>query len=72
MVERLRLPFAMLSDPGLRLADVLGLPTFDWQGGRLFKRITLIVRDGVVEHVFYPVFPPDAHAGQVLDWLREH
>lgn len=70
LVERLRLPFAMLSDTGLRLADALGLPTFEAGGTRLFKRLTLIVRDDVIEHVFYPVFPPDEHARQVLTWLR--
>ncbi|WP_431042845.1 peroxiredoxin [Streptomyces sp. P1-3] len=72
VVERLRLPFAMLSDPGLRLAEALGLPTFRADGATLYKRLTLIVRDGVIEHVFYPVFPPDEHAGQVLAWLRDH
>ncbi|MBB5117711.1 peroxiredoxin [Streptomyces eurocidicus] len=71
VVERLGLPFSMLSDPGLSLADALGLPTFSAGGGpRLFKRLTMVVRDGRIEHVFYPVFPPDAHAGEVLGWLR--
>ncbi|MFI0738845.1 MerR family transcriptional regulator [Streptomyces sp. NPDC021100] len=72
VAERLRLPFAVLSDPGLRLADELRLPTFEAGGRRLFTRLTLIVLDGLVEHVFYPVFPPDRHAEQVLDWLRRH
>ncbi|MGI5340865.1 MerR family transcriptional regulator [Streptomyces sp. CA-181903] len=72
VVERLRLPFTILSDPGLRLADELRLPTFEADGRRLFTRLTLIVLDGLVEHVFYPVFPPDRHAEQVLDWLRRH
>ena len=70
--ERLRLPFALLSDPELGLADELRMPTFEAGGMRLFSRQTLIVRDGVIEHVFYPVFPPDTHAQQVLAWLREH
>jgi len=70
VVDRLRLPFAMLSDSELRLAEVLRLPTFEAGGTTLFKRITLVVRDGVVEHVFYPVFPPGAHAQEVLAWLR--
>jgi peroxiredoxin len=68
--ERLGLPYAMLSDSGFRLAETLGLPTFEAGGMRLYKRLTLIVRDGVIEHVFYPVFPPGEHAAQVLDWLR--
>ncbi|MBH1938312.1 redoxin family protein [Streptomyces sp. AV19] len=72
VVDRLRLPFAILSDPGLRLADELKLPTFEAGGQRLFKRLTLVLRDGLVEHVFYPVFPPNEHAGQVLEWLRAH
>ncbi|MFK0156230.1 redoxin family protein [Streptomyces sp. NPDC090493] len=70
VVERLGLPFRMLSDPAHGLARTLGLPTFDTAGLTLYKRLTLIVRDGVIEHVFYPVFPPDEHAGQVLTWLR--
>lgn len=71
VVERLRLPFAMLSDEDFRLADALRLPTFAAEGyERLYARLTLIVRDGVVEHVFYPIFPPNTHARQVLGWLH--
>ncbi|MFJ5972980.1 redoxin family protein [Streptomyces sp. NPDC093060] len=72
VVERLRLPFPMLSDPRLNLAAALGLPTFDVDGTTLFKRLTLVIRDGVIEHVFYPIFPPDVHAQQVLAWLRDN
>jgi peroxiredoxin/DNA-binding transcriptional MerR regulator len=72
LVDRLRLPFAMLADPGLVIRDALGLPTFDAGGMTLYRRITMIVTDGLIEHVFYPVFPPDQHAGQVLDWLHAH
>lgn len=68
-VQRLRLPFQMLADPTLRLAEALNLPTFEADGMRLYKRLTMIVRDGVIEHVFYPVFPPDGHAEQVLAWF---
>ena len=71
-VDRLHLPFALLSDSALQLAQVLDLPTFDFDGECLYKRLTLIVLGSVVEHVFYPVFPPDQHAQQVLSWLREH
>lgn len=67
--ERLHLPFALLSDPGHRLVTSLRLPTFEVDGAALYKRVTLICNAGVVEHVFYPVFPPDTHAAQVLDWL---
>jgi peroxiredoxin len=68
---RLRLPFPLLSDERLRMADALRLPTLEVDGRRLFKRLTLIVRRASIEHVFYPVFPPDQHAREVLDWLQE-
>jgi peroxiredoxin len=68
--QRLALPFALLSDPELDLAQALALPTFVVDGERLYRRLTLVVSDGVIEHVFYPVFPPDTHASQVLSWLR--
>jgi peroxiredoxin len=67
--ERLRLPYLMLSDADLELTKALRLPTFDAAGQTLMKRFTLVVSDGVIEHVFYPVFPPDAHAAEVLAWL---
>ena len=72
VVERLDLPFPLLSDARLELARALELPTFDVAGLILLKRLTLIVREGGVEHAFYPVFPPDAHAAEVLAWLRAH
>jgi peroxiredoxin len=72
VADRLRLPFPMVSDTGFRLAATLGLPTFEAGGARLYKRLTLVIRDGVIEHVFYPVFPPDQHAQQVLRWLQDH
>lgn len=68
--ERLRLPFALLSDADLELTKAMRLPTFEAAGQTLLKRFTLVIADGRVEHVFYPVFPPDRHAGEVLDWLR--
>jgi peroxiredoxin len=71
-VERLRLPFQMLADPTLRLADALDLPTFEAGGTTLYRRLTMIVLDGVIEHVFYPVFPPNEHAEQVLRWLKDN
>lgn len=70
-VERLHLPFGMMSDPDLALADAINLPTFAASGhDRLYSRLTLVLRNGSIEHAFYPVFPPDTHAQQVLDWLR--
>ena len=68
--QRLNLPFAMLADPELTLAGALNLPTFVADGPRLYQRLTMIVADGAIEHVFYPVFPPDGHAAEVLAWLR--
>lgn len=68
-VERLNLPFALLADPELQLAEVLDLPTFVADGERLYKRLTLVVRDGSVERVFYPIFPPNEHAQEVLSWV---
>lgn len=77
-VERLRLPFPLLSDAKEELTEALRLPTFVVEDKRLLKRLTLVIglRDraqaAVIEHVFYPVFPPDRHAGEVLSWLRRH
>ena len=70
MAERLGLPFPVLSDESLEFTQALGLPTFETSGMTLIKRITLVIDDGRVTHVFYPVFPPDAHAAEVLSWLR--
>jgi peroxiredoxin len=70
--DRLALPFPLLSDSGLALAGQLRLPTFQ-AGGRLrYRRLTLVLRAGRIEHVFYPVFPPDRHAAEVVAWLRQH
>lgn len=70
LVTRLRLPFAILSDATLALTRAWRLPTFEAGGQTLLKRITLVLRDGRVEHLWYPVFPPDRHAEEVLAWLR--
>ncbi|HEX3985074.1 MAG TPA: peroxiredoxin [Acidobacteriaceae bacterium] len=70
--DRLHLPFPILSDEGLALTQALRLPTFSIHGMTLLKRLTLILRDGRVEHVFYPVFPPDRNAEDVAAWLRSH
>jgi len=76
-VERLHLPFALLSDSDLVFTRTLRLPTFEFEpyGGEsstLLKRMALVIRDGRIEKVFYPVFPPDRNAGDVTDWLRAH
>ena len=73
VVARLRLPSPMISDESLALGDALGLPSFAAEGHvRLYARLTLLVRDGAVEHAFYPIFLPNEHAREVLAWLREH
>jgi peroxiredoxin len=69
MVERLHLPFPVLSDADLALTTALRLPTFTVDGMTLIKRLTLVVDQGVITHVFYPVFPPDGHAAEVIRWL---
>lgn len=71
-VERLHLPFPLLSDARLELTRALRLPIFRVADQVLLKRLTLVIRHARIEHVFYPVFPPDAHAGEVLTWLENH
>ncbi|MGC2637389.1 MAG: peroxiredoxin [Acidobacteriaceae bacterium] len=70
VVERLHLPFAILSDASLALMNALRLPAFQIHGMTLLRRLTLVLRDGVIEHVFYPVFPPDRNASEVIAWLQ--
>lgn len=72
MAERLHLPFEILSDKDFLLTRALALPTFEAGGMTLLKRQTLVLLDGVIEHVFYPVFPPDGHADVVCAWLAGH
>jgi len=67
---RLHLPFALLSDAALRFTRALRLPTFEVAGMTLHKRMALVIDDGVIAQVFYPVFPPDQSAGAVVAWLR--
>jgi peroxiredoxin len=72
LVERLRLPFAIISDAELTLTRALRLPTFEVAGQTLIKRLTILVREGAIERVWYPVFPPDRHASEVLASLSEN
>ena len=72
LAQRLELPFPVLSDESLQLAKLLELPTFETAGMRLYRRLTMIVAQARIEHVFYPVFPPNSHAGEVLEWLVAH
>lgn len=71
-VSRLHLPYTLLSDHQYHFIDALKLPTFTWQSHRLNKRLTIVAQDGKIQHVFYPVFPPDQHIHQVIQWLNTH
>jgi peroxiredoxin len=68
--ERLHLPFELLSDSSLQFANALRLPTFEIEGMRLIKRVTLIARDGKIVKYFYPIFPPDRNVADVIGWFR--
>jgi peroxiredoxin len=70
--ERNGMPFPVISDSDLELRDALGLPTFQIAGLTLYSRLALIAEQGVITKVFYPVFPPDRNAADVLAWLREN
>jgi len=72
MAERLKVGFEILSDAEFRLCSALRLPTLNVDGMRLLKRLTLVVRGGRIEHVFYPVFPPNQSAEDVLRWVSAH
>ena len=67
--ERNRMPFPVLADPELRLRDALGLPTFHVEGLELYKRLAFVAEAGQIVKVFYPVFPPDRNAADVVAWL---
>ena len=67
--ERLGLLHPVLADPDLRLRDELGLPTFEFEGATLYRRVTLLFDAGRIAKVFYPVFPPDRNAEEVVTWL---
>lgn len=69
--ERLHLPYDLLSDEELQLQQALSLPTFDWDGGKVLRRVTMAVQDGKIERVWYPVFPPDKSTEDVVAWLKE-
>jgi peroxiredoxin len=72
IATRLKLPFPLLSDAALAFAHALELPTFAVEGLTLIRRLTLIAADGTIEHIFYPVFPPDQNPTSVIAWLRAH
>jgi peroxiredoxin len=70
VAQRLHLPFGLLSDARLEVQRALNLPTFRVDGMTLLKRLTMVLDDGVITKVFYPVFPPDRSAAEVIAWLR--
>ena len=70
--DRLQLPFELLSDEDLALSKAIDLPLFEVDGMTLMKRLALIVRDGRIEHVLYPVFPPGRNATDVMEWLKDN
>ncbi|WP_315720536.1 MULTISPECIES: peroxiredoxin [unclassified Bradyrhizobium] len=72
MASRLHLPFPVLSDDRLALTNALRLPTMEIAGLTMIKRLALIIDDARIAHVFYPVFPPDRNAGDVLAWLKDN
>ena len=73
VANRLHLPFPMISDEDLQLANTLDLPTFAARGhAKLYARLTLVIQNGRIEHVFYPIFPPNTHAHQVIEWLEDN
>lgn len=67
--DRLQLPFLLLSDEHLTFTRAMRLPTFETSGMTLLKRLTLVIEGGIIEHVFYPVFPPDRNASEVMAWF---
>ena len=72
MVTRLNVPFEVLSDERMAFTHALKLPTFAAGGMTLMKRLTIVARHGRIEHVFYPIFPPNTHADEVIAWLKQH
>jgi peroxiredoxin len=71
LAEREHIPYPVIADPERRLGAALDLPTFEFEGMALYKRVTLILEAAHVSKVFYPVFPPDRNAADVVAWLRE-
>ncbi len=70
--QRLHLPFELLSDEAMQLKLGISLPTFKVDKMELYKRLTLITKDGVIKKIFYPIFPPDKNVNEVLNWFYEN
>ena len=69
--QRLQLPYDLLSDERPEFQEALKLPTFDWQGQKVIRRLSLAIEDGKVVKWWYPIFPPDSNVFNVLEWLEE-
>ena len=72
MTTRLRVPFDVLSDQYLLFTKLMKLPTFTINNKTFIKRLTLIVQKSFIKHVFYPIFPPDLHVKEVIQWLKNN
>lgn len=70
-VVRLKLPFRLLNDSAFKLTESLNLPTFNYQGVKMIKRLTIVAVNGEIRKVFYPVFPPDKNVNHIILWLKE-
>ncbi|MBL1275456.1 MAG: peroxiredoxin [Ectothiorhodospiraceae bacterium] len=70
--NRLALPYELLNDSDFTLTNALRLPTFPYESSTYIKRLTTIVKDGLIVKVFYPVFPPNENINQVIDWIKGH
>ena len=70
IAERVHLPYALVSDEKLEFVEAMKLPVLEWKGRKLVRRLTLAVQEGKVVKVWYPVFPPDQSANQVVEWLE--
>ena len=72
MTERLKIPFDILSDSSFELTKLIKLPTFSIDKKIFIKRLTIILEKSVIKKVFYPIFPPDLHINDVLEWLKKN
>eukprot|EP01111_Echinosteliopsis_oligospora_P008187 TRINITY_DN23692_c0_g1_i1.p1 TRINITY_DN23692_c0_g1~~TRINITY_DN23692_c0_g1_i1.p1 ORF type:complete len:192 (-),score=18.04 TRINITY_DN23692_c0_g1_i1:33-608(-) len=69
--ERLHLPYELLSDELLEFVNALKLPTFEWEGKKVIKRLAIAIEDGKISKCWYPIFPPNSNAADVSDWLKQ-
>ena len=72
MTMRLKIPYDVVSDADLNFANLMKLPTFKVDGKVFIKRVTLIITNSIIKKVFYPIFPPDLHINDVINWLKNY